>query len=212
MAITKLKNSIMGTRTENSFLKKALAGMVLINACLAVAAVSRDTVVSIIPPTMTERGWLDANAASDSYTEAWALYIASVVGNVTPSNAGMIRTSLEPILDESIYQEVINAIESQVSKIRQDRVTLKFEAKQVLREKNNPNKFFVVGRSIMTGPTGRPERQNVTYEVELQIKNYRPVVKYLSTYSGGPKTEDVIRREDKSSKAKSRMEKANESK
>lgn len=212
MLLKNLKKSIEGTRNENGFMRKAMIGMIAINAILVVSLLNRNTLVTVVPPAMTEQGWVDSNAASDSFTNAWALYVANVVGNVTPSTAGIIRSSLEPLLDEEIYQDVINSIESQVTKIRQDRVTLKFEPKKVLREKEDSNKFYVTGRSIMTGPTGKPERTNVTYEIILEIHNYRPVIKYLTTYNGGPKTEDVIRREEKSSKAKARMEKANESK
>lgn len=212
MNLNKMRKSIAGTRMENSFLRNAVVGLLVINACLGFALISKDTVVTLVPPTLAEQAWLDSESAAEQYTESWALYIANLVGNVTPASAGMIRKSLEPLLDETIYQDVINAIEAQVSKIRQDRVVLKFEAKEVLREKDNPNKFFVTGRSIMTGPTGRPERQNVTYEVELEIQNYKPVIMNLATYGGGPKTEDVIRRDEKSSNAKQRMEKANESK
>ena len=212
MNMFKLQKSIAGTRKENAFFRNVIIAMVAINAILVFATISKDTVVRITPPGMTEQGWLDSNSASDSYTEAWALYIASVVGNVKPATAGMIRQSLEPLLDADIYQDVVNAIEAQVNQIRQDRVTLVFEAKEVLREKDNPNKFFVVGRSVMTGPNGRPQRRNVTYEIEIRISNYRPVIEYISTYSGGPKTADVLRREEQSIKAKQRMEKANESK
>lgn len=212
MNIFAQKKSIEGTRAENAFFKKVIIGLVIINAVLVVGVISRDTVVVVTPPGMTEQAWLDSTAAADSFTEAWALYVASVVGNVKPATAGMIRQTLEPLLDSSIYQDVINVVEEQVSQIRRDRVTLSFEAKEVLREKDNPNKFFVVGKSVMTGPNGKPDRTNVTYEVELHIKNYRPIITYIGTYSGGPKTADVVRRESQTSNAKARMEKANESK
>ena len=174
--------------------------------------ISQDPVNTVIPPTMTEQGWIDSNSASDEYTEAWALYVATVVGNVNPSTAGMIRTTLEPLLDNSIYQDVINVVEDQVNQIRQDRVVIKFEPKEVLRERQNLNKFFVVGRSVMTGPNGRPKRSNITYEIEMKIQNYKPTITFLSTYSGRPKTEDVVRREKASNEAKARMEKAHDGK
>lgn len=210
MILSKLKKNIAETRQENSFLKMLVAGLVLINGVLVVGMISQEPVNTVIPPTMTEQGWIDSNSASDEYTEAWALYVATVVGNVNPSTAGMIRTTLEPLLDNSIYQDVVNAVEKQVNQIRQDRVVIKFEPKEVLRERQNMNKFFVVGRSVMTGPNGRPKRSNITYEIEMKIKNYKPSITYMSTYSGRPKTEDVVRREKASNDAKARMEKAND--
>lgn len=212
MILSKLKKNIAQTRQENSFLKMLAAGLVVINGVLVVGMISQDPVNTIVPPTMTEQGWVDSNSASDEYTEAWALYVATVVGNVNPSTASMIRTTLEPLLDNSIYQEVINAVEEQVNQIRQDRVVIKFEPKEVLRERENLNKFFVVGRSVMTGPNGRPKRSNITYEIEMSIRNYKPTITFLTTYSGRPKTEDVIRREKASEDARARMEKNHEGK
>jgi conjugal transfer pilus assembly protein TraE len=107
MNMFKLQKTIAGTRKENAFFRNVIIAMVAINAILVFATISKDTVVSITPPGMTEQGWLDSNSASDSYTEAWALYIASVVGNVKPATAGMIRQSLEPLLDADIYQDVV---------------------------------------------------------------------------------------------------------
>lgn len=212
MDLKKLRNSISGTRMENSFLRKSLVGLLVINACLAVAAVSRESIVTIVPPALVERAWVDSESASETYTESWALYVASLVGNVTPASAGMIRKAIEPLLDEQIYQDVVNAIESQVAKIRQDRVVLQFEPKKVVREVKNPNNFFVTGRSVMIGPNGKPERSNVTYEVEIVIRNYQPVILNLTTYTGGPKTEDVIHREEKAAESKARRGKADEKK
>lgn len=212
MILSKLKKNIAQTRQENSFLKMLAAGLVVINGVLVVGMISQDPVNTIVPPTMTEQGWVDSNSASDEYTEAWALYVATVVGNVNPSTASMIRATLEPLLDNSIYQDVVNAVEEQVNQIRQDRVVIKFEPKEVLRERENLNKFFVVGRSVMTGPNGRPKRSNITYEIEMSIRNYKPTITFLTTYSGRPKTEDVIRREKASEDAKARMEKNHEGK
>lgn len=205
MLLSNLKKSISGTRSENSFLRQLACGLLVVNGALVVGLLSQDTVVTIVPPAMAEQAWVDSNAASDTYTEAWALYVANVVGNVNPQTATMIRSTLEPLLSNDIYQDVINAVEAQVAQIRQDRVVIKFEAKEVLREKQNANKFFVVGRTVMTGPNGRPVRSNTTYEVELEIRNYKPTITYLTTYSGRPKTEDVLRRDKASKEAKQRM-------
>ncbi|EKF7417596.1 TPA: pilus assembly protein [Pseudomonas aeruginosa] len=209
MKLSIFKRNFNGTVSENKFLRISLAGSIFVNFILAIFVGSKDTVVSVTPPTLVESAWVSASQASEEYTESWALYVANTVGNVTPGNSAMIRKTIEPLLDPSIYQDVVNKIESQVHEIRRDRVRISFEAKEILREKNNPNKFFVVGRSLMEGPNGKPERGNTTYEVDLVIRNYKPIITYLTTYEGKPRTEDVIRREEKTQNARKRMEKAN---
>lgn len=209
MKLSIFKRNFNGTVSENKFLRVSLAGSIVVNFILAIFVGSKSTVVSVTPPTLVESAWVSASQASEEYTESWALYIANTVGNVTPGNSAMIRKTIEPLLDPGIYQDVVNKIESQVHEIRRDRVRISFEAKEILREKNNPNKFFVVGRSLMEGPNGKPERSNTTYEVDLVIRNYKPIITYLTTYEGKPRTEDVLRREEKTENARKRMEKAN---
>ncbi|WP_165678343.1 TraE/TraK family type IV conjugative transfer system protein [Metapseudomonas otitidis] len=209
MKLSIFKRNFNGTVSENKFLRVSLAGSIVVNFILAIFVGSKSTVVSVTPPTLVESAWVSASQASEEYTESWALYIANTVGNVTPGSSAMIRKTIEPLLDPGIYQDVVNKIESQVHEIRRDRVRISFEAKEILREKNNPNKFFVVGRSLMEGPNGKPERSNTTYEVDLVIRNYKPIITYLTTYEGKPRTEDVLRREEKTENARKRMEKAN---
>ncbi|MEW5511846.1 TraE/TraK family type IV conjugative transfer system protein [Pseudomonas asiatica] len=209
MKFATFKRSFNATLSENKFLRMILVGSLVTNFILVIFLGSKDTVVSMTPPTLAESAWVNKNEASGEFTEAWALYVANTVGNVTPGTASMIRKTLEPLLDPSIYQDVVNKIESQVQEIRRDRVITTFEARQILRERNNPNKFFIVGRSFMQGPNGKPEPSNTTYEVDLQVRNYRPVITYLTTYEGKPRTEESTRRDEKTQNARKRMEKAN---
>lgn len=204
MNLSFLKPNIQGTRNENSFLRLVVLAMVAINAVMMVSMLSKNVIVTVVPPTMAEQGWIDKNSASEEYTESWALYVASVLGNVNPSTGTMVRTTLEPLLAADIYQDVINALETQIGQIRQDRVVIAFEPKEVFREKTNLNKFFVIGRTTITGPTGRPKRSSTTYEIEMSIRNYKPTITYVTTYTGRPKTDDVVRRDKSLSDAKAK--------
>lgn len=62
----------------------------------------------------------------------------------------------------------------------------------------------------MSGPTGKPVRDNKTYELDLRVKNYKPVLYFIDVYSGAPRTEDVIRREEKAGEARKRMDRNND--
>lgn len=210
MLIDNFKRTFRGTISENKFLRLLVVALVLINLIAIVGWLNKNTVIDMQPPNLVERAWVDESSASDEFVEGWALYIADRLGNVTPSSSKVIRKSIEPLLDTDIYQDFVNKIEAQVLQIRQDRVTLKFEAKDVLRDRNNNKKFYVTGRSYMTGPNGKPVPKNVTYEMDLKVRNYKPVLTYIDTYEGKPKTEDVIRRQEKSAQARKRMEQKNE--
>lgn len=204
MLLKSLKNSFDGMRGENQFLRIAIAGLVLSNLVVSCSAINKEQVVTVIPPTLTETAWVSKTQSSGEYTDAWALYIAMMLGNVTPQNASVVKEALGPILDKAIYQDTMKVLDTQIHQIRQDRVTLSFEPMKVLRDNLNLNKFYVTGRSVSEGPAGDKKRTNRTYEFELTIKDYKPVLSWLSTNSGDARTQDVVDRE--SSKAAKQAE------
>lgn len=127
MLFKSLSNSFDGMRGENQFLRIAVAGLVLSNLLVSCSALNKDEVVTVIPPTLTETAWVSKTQSSGEYADAWALYIAMMLGNVTPHNASVVKDALGPILDKSIYQDTMKVLDTQIHQIRQDRVTLSFE-------------------------------------------------------------------------------------
>lgn len=197
MLARNLKDTFDTLRGEAKFLRMVVLGLIVANLFVSCVAISRDQVVTVVPPTLAEQSWVSKTKAGEEYTEAWAMYIAMLLGNVTPSNATVVKDALGPILDSGIYQDVMEVLDHQIFLIRQDRVSLGFEPQKVLRDNANPNKFFVVGRSVSEGPIGEKKRQSRTYEMELVIRNYRPLLSWLNTYSGEARSQDVIDRETK---------------
>ena len=82
-----------------------------------------------------------------------------------------------------------------------------YSPQKVLRDTVNEHRFFITGNSVSEGPAGGKRRSNRTYEVDLQIKNYKPVITWISTNTGDARTQDVIDREaKKAQKIKEREE------
>lgn len=197
-------NTAAGLKKENATFKVLLYAMVVINGLLTVVALHKESIQTITPPTLVEQAWVDENVASDTYTEAWAMYVALVLGNVTPGTAQMIQKIMDPLLSADIYQDFVNLLQKQVGEIRRDRVTLKFEPRKITREPGKPSLFYVTGRSTMEGPTGKKEREDRTYVVEIRIKRYKPIIEFIETYKGGPRTEVVQSRLDRAQENKER--------
>lgn len=207
MLFKSMSQSFDGMRGENKFLRLAIAGLIVSNLFVSCSAINRDEIVTVVPPTLTERSWVSKVDSSAEYVDAWAMYIAMLLGNVSPSNAEVVKDAIGPILAPDIYQQVMEVLDKQIHAIRQDRVSLSFGPQKVLRDVANPNKFFVTGRAVTQGPTGDKRRTNRTYEFELKIRDYKPVISWLSTNSGDPRTADVIERERaKEEKMKEREE------
>ena len=115
-------------------------------------------------------------------------------GNVTPSNVGFIKDRIDRLLSPAIYNDVVNVLEMQSQQIRNDRVSIRFEPRFVEYEPKS-EKVFVYGYSFTKGMSNESEvRTDRTYEFEIAISNYIPVIDFMDTYEGRPRTEDVLER------------------
>ena len=99
MLFKSLSQSFDGMRGENQVLRLALAGLVLSNVLVSCSALNSDAIVTVVPPTLTETTWVSKTQSGGEYTEAWALYIAMLLGNVTPHNADVVKAAIGTILD-----------------------------------------------------------------------------------------------------------------
>lgn len=122
----------------------------LLGLCLGETAMLavRPTVVTIKPWTLSQDAQITERSASQSYIEAWGLALAELLGNVTPSTADFIATRLGPLLDPSIYHEVIDAVQANAEELRNDRVSMRFALRRVTFEKST-GKVFVTGTSYV---------------------------------------------------------------
>ncbi|MDW1643017.1 TraE/TraK family type IV conjugative transfer system protein [Vibrio alginolyticus] len=182
--------SWQGTQLENRWQRFLIAVLVLSNLLLAVAAFSRNTVVAIQPPTLSETAEVSRNQATQPYLKSWGLYLAELMGNVTPGNVSFIRVAIEPLLSPAVYQQVVDALEIQARQIREDRVALKFQPRQVEYEYETGH-VFVTGYSLVSGPSGDEQRQTRTYEFDIDIEQYRPKLSWMDTYEGQARTKRV---------------------
>ena len=194
MKMDKFLKTWEGTLSENRFSRLVIAGLIAAVILVSIKAFSRDTVVTLQPYTLTEDAWVMENQSSQSYKEAWALLLATLTGNVTPGTVGFVRERLEPLLAPSIYREVMEAIEVQALYITKDRVTMRFEPRTVEYEPER-DVVYVYGESYLTGSSGESVRDDRTYEYQINISNFAPMITHINTYSGQPRTKSVLERE-----------------
>lgn len=209
MNIKQYFNTFQGLQAENRWNRLVTLGLVAL--CLGETAMLavRPTVVTIQPWTLSRDAQITASDASQSYIEAWGLALSELLGNVTPANVGFIAQRLAPLLDPKIYHQVIDAIHANADELKNDRVTMRFEARRVRFERST-GKVFVTGRSYVRQGTSLENEKSSerTYEFTIRIANYAPVITHLDTYAGGARTVDVQQVEKKRElKAKDRQKK-----
>ncbi|WP_075881782.1 TraE/TraK family type IV conjugative transfer system protein [Vreelandella massiliensis] len=186
MKLSKYLDTFHGAMSENRFSRIAILGLSAALVVTAVASFNKDAVVTIQPYTLTEEAWITQANASQSYKEAWGLMLATMTGNVTPSTLDFVRERIQPLLSPDVYQDAMEALELQANYIRNDRISMRFEPREVIYSEDS-NTVLVTGDSYMISPNGESIRDRRTYEYVIDIRNYAPVVSYINTYTGRPR-------------------------
>jgi conjugal transfer pilus assembly protein TraE len=180
-----------GARAENRWGRALITGLLLLLVLLAVERFRKETMVIMQPVTLTQEAWLTQHQAAQSYKEAWGLFLAQLTGNVTPGTARFVQARLKPLLAPAIYHEVMNALHTQVQQILNDRVTLRFEPRAVEYEAAT-DKIFVTGYAFEKGASSEEHRRERSYEYRIQIAHYAPLIQFMDTYEGKPRTQAVL--------------------
>lgn len=185
-----LKNwaSISGENYWSRLFASVLAFAVL---ALALNLFNKDQIVVIKPFTLTEEAWVSQSDGSEVYKESWAMAIAQIVGNVTPSSVPFVKEAVSPLLSPDIYQEVIDVIDAQALLIAEDRITLTFSPHTIETEKET-SKVFVTGKSTSRSGNADSKATQKTFEFIIEINNYLPIFSYISSYDGQPRTLKVL--------------------
>ena len=178
-----------GTRATNRLLAVAVIAMATVAIVETAYLMERERIVVLVPPRLQEQATVGRSQADASYHTTWAHLLADMLGNVTPANAAFLKERLQPLLDPAIFGEVTAALERQLDEIRRERVTLAFEPKRIVFEPAT-GKTFVTGQSVITGLGSEQKRGVRTYELQLEISDYRVLVKNLATYDGEARTQD----------------------
>lgn len=188
-----------GTQFENKWSRLFIAGLICLTILLALKIFSKETVVVLQPPTLSQEAWITQNASSQSYQESWGLYLAQMLGNATPSTVDFLKDRLGPLLAPNIFSDVMEVIELQANQIRNDRVSMRFEPRQVAYEEET-SKVFIYGLSYVRGVSGNENRTERTFEFRIKVSSYQPTVDFIDTYAGKPRTtrilEQIERREE----------------
>lgn len=144
------------------------------------------TPIILVPPTLNQEVTLSRERASGALKESWGLYIAELLGNITPANASFIERSLGPLLASGVYPEVMASVHQDLAALRADRVTIRFRALEVLHDPEQ-DRVFVRGETITQGPASAPLTEQRTYQIDVRFHHYRPVIEGLEVYPGGPR-------------------------
>ena len=198
MKLGNFRKSFDEMQKQTRLAQGGLVGFFVLSVILLFIVLTRDTLVTVVLFTLQDKAEIFEDDATQNYKEAWAMAIAILVGNVQPSNVEFIGERIKPLLAPEIYHSTIDAMHANAQQLRDERVSMRFEPRQVIYEKST-KKLFVYGYSyVRLGSSLESEhRSDRTYEMTLDIREYAPLLTYITTYSGSPLTRDVIETAEK---------------
>ena len=141
--------------------------------------------IVLVPPTIDRAESVAWNSASAEYIKSFGLFVAIMVGNITPANVNFVADSLSGFVDSSIYPDVrkrlISAAESRTFK--ETASATRFEPVAVHYEQQT-NRVFVSGHMSVISAANAATAQDLTYEMTVVIREGRPYVTFLTSYDG----------------------------
>ncbi len=192
MQWTIFSNTWASLRTENVLYRTLVPVLVIANVISMAGWLSKDRVTTLVPPTLSEAVSVSKRNADAGYKKAWGLYVASLLGNVSPGNADFVIESLQLLMSPRVFSNLKQSVASDVEMIKKDGVSVSFEQKQVLYEKET-DKVFIIGRTGISNSAGTVTKFDRVFEVRVSIDNGQPQVIELDSYQGKPRTQDVLK-------------------
>ena len=83
--------------TENRFHRGLLSALLATNLLTLIALLQAERTVVLVPPILESQVNVARASASQEVKEAWGLFVTELLGNVTPTNAPVLRQTLEPL-------------------------------------------------------------------------------------------------------------------
>ena len=92
----------------------------------------------------------------------------------------------------------MEVIEKQIMELKLDRITLSFKPREVVYEPET-DKVFISGIQTSSGPGGKPKQKPRTYEIIIDLNDYKPVIAHINAYADQPKTLQRLKMMEESS-------------
>lgn len=165
-----------------------------INAILALSLLlaligwmqQRETVI-LVPPNMKEKVWVSQSDAAPEYKKHWGNFVASLIGNISPSNIEYVVSALSDIVSSEVYTVIKEQMNSQISDIKEDNIATFFAVEQIIYEEET-DKVFVSGKSTVIGAGNAKDVLDRSFEFVVAIHSSVPTITWFDVYNGPAKT------------------------
>ena len=189
MKINLFSQKLRESMSTNKLLTVGLVAAVLLGLLQQLKINQMRERIVLQPPGLTERAEIGSNSANEAYYKSWAIFVATIVGSVTPSESESTLKILEPYFTREAWLPV----RSHVNSIRLDPNYQQFAAVNQFMPRlaiyePSTKKTFVQGTqktSVYRESKSVPLSQvEVTYEMTVVIQSGIPKVSSITSYRG----------------------------
>lgn len=190
----------LSLQASNRFLKLVCLSLMGLNLLTLIGWLKKDTAVILIPPSLSEKSEIAQNKASEGYKKAWAMYTATLIGNVSPENADFVLDSFSNMVTGEIRSLITEQVAQELDMLKQEKVASRFEILRVTYEPET-DKVFITGRNVLIGAVSKSAPTEQTFEFQIDVKQYSPIITQMASYQGQPRLLSVLRKEEARRKA-----------
>lgn len=175
--------SYEGLMRERKFSRPIILVLAIALLLCVFALMGRDRTVVVVPPGLVGEGDISSNSAGPNVKEAFAAYVATLVGNVTPRSVDYVTQSIGKIVDSRSYKDLIAVVKEQAELVKNEQVTIQFSPTSVFYVPGD-DYVAVSGEYAVRGMRDAEKRLIRTYEIGVKVRNYTTYVTSLDVYDG----------------------------
>lgn len=183
MKFTIFSDTWNGLHAQNKLLIFFGAAMVVCNAFLSLAILTKDKTVVLVPPRLLGEASVTANDADAAYKESFGLSLASMLGNVTPTTAQFLGNNIARYVAPEATRDMVAAVNEQADQIKSEQISIQFAPKNVFY---HPvlRKVIVSGDYIIRGARNSEQKMVRTYVMGVTVRNYSVQLTSLEAQEG----------------------------
>jgi len=160
---------------ENFFLRSVtlLLGISLVITTLMLSV--KNERILLVPPQMTKEFWIERDRVSPEYVEQMGVFIATLVGNLSPANAEFnVNMLVKHYLDPgSKNPEAMRELLGQAAYIKKNNITQAFFPSSISIVDSANMKVRVEGSNIINIGTARISGEKVSYLIKFNARDYK---------------------------------------
>lgn len=185
-----------GALQANAHSKYIILLLVIANVVLGIALSSKERTIVMVPPNLEQEAWVSKQDSGMSMKESWAIYVATLLGNVTPRSVESLSPMLGKIIAPGSYKEVMDSIAVLEKEVKTEQLEIQFSPTGVFYVPSR-DVVAVSGEFRMRSARGVEKRFVRTYEIGVSTRSYTPSVRSIQIYEGPYKPGEVATQEKK---------------